>query len=184
MGISDTGPLFSLTLDDPLLATAYKAHLTSLPPPLVHFSREGEPNLLVVAQLREMPEQLDVSFPGSLFDDVIGMHDKANETVLLFDDLDLLFPQVGGVTVQDVEQPIVLRRGDRELNQVADEVRHHCATPASLRIKMRGVWHRHVVGGLQSVIPLLVAIHDCRTKSARSVVFQILDDSGCPSREL
>src|SRR5260370_12903831 len=45
---------------------------------------------------------------------------------------------------------------------------------ASLRVQVGGVGYRHVVRGSQSLIPLLVAIHDSSSEPACAVSLQIL----------
>src|SRR5205085_485758 len=68
-------------------------------------------------------------------------------------------PERGRVLAEDVEQRVILRERKRQLEDLADEVRHHRAAAAALGLEVRDVRHGHVEGELERVEPLLFAIH-------------------------
>src|SRR6185436_15161393 len=81
MRIGNTGSLAAGTFDGPLGASLHQPHLASLPPPLIDVAGQGYPDLFVVPQFLEVPEQLPVDVLCALRKDVVGVDDKANESV-------------------------------------------------------------------------------------------------------
>ena len=106
------------------------------------------------------------------------MNDDADQAMFFHDELDLALPQSGRVVVQDMKQGVVLRRGHRYFQHLADKVRHHRAATAPLRIEVRDVRHRHVVFKIEQVIPELVAIEHSRSKTRRAKLLAIRIDLG------
>src|SRR5689334_13904204 len=54
IGIGDPGTILACTLNLPPISTANQFHLVSLPPPLIHFSRESHPNFSFGTQLAKI----------------------------------------------------------------------------------------------------------------------------------
>src|SRR5579863_2351291 len=92
------------------------------------------------------------------------MNDDVDQTMIFEDELNLLFPKLGRIVIQDVKQGIVLGDCDWQLDKLADKIRHHGATTATLRIKMRNVRNGSVIGKIEGVVPLLIAIENRRSK--------------------
>src|ERR1035441_4003044 len=93
------------------------------------------------------------------------MNDEARQAILLHNKLDLVFPKVNRTLIQNMEQHVVLRGGDREFQDVVDKIRHHGAAATMLGIKVRHIGHRHVEGKIKSVVPLRFSVKHRRTKS-------------------
>src|SRR5262249_10152162 len=116
---------------------------------------------------------LSVGRTCPLIDQVIRVNDETDQPMLCSYQIDLLFPEVNVVAPEDIKEPVILGGGGGKFNEVPYEVRHDRAATTSLRVQMSGVRYRHIVGGFESVIPLLVAIHDGGSKSVCAVLFQI-----------
>src|SRR5438552_14294325 len=69
-----------------------------------------------------------------------------------------------------MKECVVLGRGQRKFENVADEVGQHGAAAARLRIQVRDIGNRHVVGKLQRVVPLQVPIEDSGPEANRPEV--------------
>src|SRR5208282_1511083 len=112
----------------------------------------------LLSQLGQMGQQrlVDFSLPPS--GGIVGVSNEAQKAVLLHNEIDLGLPQVGRVILKNVKQSVVLCCGHWNFEQVADEVRHHRTTSSTLRIEMRHVRHRHIVGKVQILKPLLPAV--------------------------
>src|SRR5438105_8650326 len=104
--------------------------------------------------------------------------------MLLGNQVDLLFPQLRGILIEDVEQGIVLRRGDRQLQGLTDEKWHHRATATSLWVQMTNAWHRHVISKVQGLIPILISVENGGTKAGGSVISAVsIDSFGAAEKE-
>ena len=88
-----------------------------------------------------MVKQLEIDAPCPLLDEIVGMRNETDQAVSRPNQIDLLLPQADRVIPQDVKERIVLNRCQRQLKNVADEVRHHCATAAPLRFEVCDIGH-------------------------------------------
>src|SRR5712664_3184462 len=119
--IGQPGALAPLPLDAPFVSLAHNSQLASFSPPLIDLPRERDPEYAVGAQLGEVVQQRPVRFSRAFFDHVIRMDDKTRQAVLFSDEGDLPLPQINGVVVQDVKERVVLRCGQGELENPANE---------------------------------------------------------------
>ena len=97
------------------------------------------------------------------------MNYEAYQSVVFPDQGNLLLPKLRGVVAKNMEERIVLRARDWKLDDVPDKVRHNCAAAAELRIEMCHIGNRQVIGELESVVPVRVAIEDARAKALCSI---------------
>src|SRR5437879_10298843 len=97
----------------PFISAACQSRLPSLAPPLVDFSGERNPDLPLGTQPGEMVEQHLVRVPRALLMDVVGMDVKSDQAMFLGDESDLSFLQLDRIIVQNMEERVVLCRGQR-----------------------------------------------------------------------
>src|SRR4029077_12253775 len=64
-----------------------------------------------------------------------------------------------------MEKRIILRCGYRKFEDLANEEREHRAAAAALGIEVRNVRNRHVVGEIESVVPILIPIQHSRSEA-------------------
>jgi len=121
---------------------------------------------------------------GAGFDDVVGMDDEAHEAVAGEDERGLAFPDFDGVVVEDVEEGVVLDVGDGDFEEVADEVRHDGAAAAALRIEVGDVGDGHVVGEVELVEPVLIAVEDSGAETGGTEFAAVVVDFGDAFEEL
>src|SRR6266853_7017870 len=76
-----------------------------------------------------------------------------------------------------MEESIILRGRYRQLQDSADEVRHHGAAAAALRIQMRHVGNRHVIRKLECVKPVGVAVEDSGAKPPSPITLRVVVDA-------
>src|SRR5690349_19133671 len=103
------------------------------------------------------------------------MHDKANQPVLLENQIDLLLPQIHRILAQDVEESVVLRSDNRNFQDFADEVWFRRTAATTLRIQMADIGDGHIVGTIEKFVPIEIAVKNaravpCRTEFAAVVV--------------
>src|SRR5215472_17908905 len=91
-------------------------------------------------------------------DAVVWMDNDVDQSMALQDELDLLFPEIERVIVQDVKQRVVLRDRNRQLHKFLDEIWHHRTASASLRIEMPDVRYGRIVRKVECVVPFLITI--------------------------
>ena len=165
---SQAGALLTLSLDPPSFSVSHDLHLAPFPPPLIDFAGKGDPECALGAQLREVIQQRLVCVSRPLFDDVVRVDDKTRQAMFLGDQGDLPFPEINRVVVQNVEEQIVLRGGQRQLENLADEKGEDGAAVASLRLQVSEIGDRHVVGEVQRLEPLWLAVHPAKPRSPTS----------------
>src|SRR2546430_15775689 len=76
-----------------------------------------------------------------------------------------------------MEERVVLRRGERQLQLVPNEVRHYRAAAASLWIEMRDIGNGHVVGEIERLVPIRIAIEGSRAESASAPLSSVAIDA-------
>src|SRR5450631_528678 len=138
-GVCKGGALTSCTFDPPAPdSVADQLHFGSLSPPLVNFAWSGYPHILLAANSGEMSQQLLINsvFTGSR--DVVGVHNEADQSILLQDQFNLLFPEVKRESSKIVEKGIILRCGYGQFQHLAHEVRHDGTASATLRLQVPG----------------------------------------------
>src|SRR5215472_3640676 len=79
---------------------------------------------------------------------------------------------------------IVLAGRQREFENSSDKKRHYSATAASLRVQVCYVWHRHVVGEFEGIIPFQIMVHGPGAETPRIVLFRVFIDLFCSAQEL
>src|SRR5208282_5252269 len=98
------------------------------------------------------------------------MDDEAHKPMFFHNELDLPFPEVDRVFLENVEQRVILGYSHRQFQNVPNEIWHNGTTPTSLRIQVRHIWNRHIVSEVERVVPYLLAIeYPCA--EANSAVF-------------
>src|SRR2546425_13318728 len=109
IGIRDTGSLAARTLNMPTRVVFDEFHLCSLSPPAIDLTGSRNPNAFLAPQICQVRQQSPVNslFPRAA--NVIRMHNKTDQTVLLHYQIDLLLPQIDRIVIENVEQCIVLR---------------------------------------------------------------------------
>src|SRR5579859_2640674 len=112
------------------------------------------------------------------------MNYEAYQPMLVANQGDLLLPKLRGVITQNVEERVVLRAGHGKLDDVSDKVWHHRAAAATLRIEMCHVGNRHVIGELESVVPVCVTVEDTGAKPLGAVFPCVFVDALRTAQEL
>src|ERR1700685_81341 len=122
---------------------------------------------------------IDIGFtnPG----DVIGVHDKTHQSILLEDKVGLTLPEIDGKTSQIIEKRIILGGSYGQLQHFSNEIRHERTAAAPLRFEVPGARNGQVVGEIEIRVPLLPAIQDSGAKSGRSPAPAIVVDLFCAS---
>src|SRR5579871_6166792 len=157
--------------DLPGAAGAHDAHLPPFAPPARRLAGQGLPQFFRGAFLGKESEKALVDAAGAVFDHVIRMNDKGREAMARGDGVHFRFPQVERILAEDVEQRIILRGGERELEQPAQKIRHHRTASAPLRLEMGAARKGHVVGEFKCVRPLRVAVHAAGAKTFGAPLF-------------
>ena len=138
-------------------------HLISASPPVIDLAGQRDPHFGLLTNLGEARQQTGVDVAGALIEQVIGMHNEANQTVLLKNKFDLLLPKIHRVLAEDIEQSVVLRGHDGNFQDFANKVRLSRAAAARLRIEMADIRHRHVVGAIEEFVPIEISIQNAGT---------------------
>ena len=112
------------------------------------------------------------------------MDDETGQAMLGHDAAHLALPKINGIVLEDVEERIILSRGDRQLQNLADEEGHYGTATAALGFQVSYVGNGHVICEIQSSIPVLISIQNSGTEAARSVFFSITIDSFCSEKKL
>ena len=86
------------------------------------------------------------------------MDDKAHQSMLCPDYRDLLSPKTGRIVAQDMKKRVILSRGYRKFDNIADKERKNRATTASLWIQVRHIRDRHIVREIQRIKPINIPI--------------------------
>src|ERR1700730_10632241 len=124
-GVCKGGAFTSCTFDPPApVSIANQFHFRSLSPPAVNFAGSGYPHILLTANCGKMSKQLLINFVFTTFRYVVGVDNEADQSILLHDEFNLLFPEVNRETSEIVEKGIVLRCGYRQFQHLTHEVRH------------------------------------------------------------
>ena len=123
-----------------------------------------------------MLKQFLIDRTRARFDHVVRMDDKAHEAGLARDNLCLFFPDTSGKVTKNIEQRIVLNCGHWDFENVTNKVGHDGAAATALRIQVRNVGNRHIVGKFKLVVPHLFSIENCATKSFRVVLLAVCID--------
>jgi hypothetical protein len=142
----------SVPLDQP--------HLASSSPPVVHIPWAGNPKICVAPQVSEMSKKGRICFSGAGLYNVIGMDDEVRRAVIFENQLNLLFPEVRRVLLQNVEQRVVLRYGHRNLEDSADEERFRGAAAARLRIEVSDIRYGHVIRKIECAVPVEIPVEN------------------------
>lgn len=74
---SNPRALLAPSFDSPSTSIANHRHPASLPPPTIHLTGKGNPNLPLLAHLSEMLQEGLIGRSGSFLDDVVRMNEKA-----------------------------------------------------------------------------------------------------------
>src|ERR1700722_16957321 len=83
-----------------------------------------------------------------------------------------------------MKQGVILRGRNGNLESLAKEIRHYGAASASLGIKMRDIWDRHIEIELKRIVPLQIPVKHSRPKTRGAVGLPVLIDSPRPLPEL
>src|ERR1700685_3535348 len=119
LGIGHARSFLAWTFHAPPAAFVHQVHLAPLSPPIGNIPWEGIPDVALSQQVTQMTEQGLVSILLTLFHDVVGVNDEANQPVILPNQGDLLFPQVDRVVIENLKECVVLRARDGKFNDLA-----------------------------------------------------------------
>src|ERR1017187_3678167 len=92
------------------------------------------PNVPLSSYVCQISEQCFVGLTGTRTRDVIGMHDEADQAVLLHDFIDLPLPQLNRIIIKNVKQRVVLDRSHGQFQYLSHEKRHDRAASSALRV--------------------------------------------------
>src|ERR1700733_8351995 len=102
------------------------------------------------------------------------MGNETHQSISFSNEIQLRFPQIDRAVVQDIEHRIILRRGERQFEDVSDKKWHHGTTATALWLKVSNVGYGHVVGKLVCIVPIEVAVHDSCTEAMCMEFFDVL----------
>jgi hypothetical protein len=88
------GIIRAFALDVPIIILTNDAHSLSSSPPTIDFPRERKPHSVPSLHVVQESQQISVSAPCLLFDNVVGMDNKAHQTILPHNQFYLRLPQV------------------------------------------------------------------------------------------
>lgn len=109
---------------------------------------------------------------------VIGVDQQLHEAVIGGDPLALLGPAVDRFVVEDLPQGVVLDEGDRQLDQVVDEVGQDRTAAPGLRLERIGVGERAVVEAAELRHPVRVAVGGRGAEADGVPLLQVAMDLG------
>ncbi len=162
-GIGKASTMTPLPHDGPLTILLDELHASTLTPPLVDLAGQCDPGAARIAQGREMSKERGVGLLRSWIKQVVGMDDEAEKTVFGENGFNLALPEINGVALKDVVEAVILGGHDRKFQDAADEEGLGGATAAGLRFEMAGIGDGHIVGKIEGVIPIEIAIEDAGT---------------------
>jgi hypothetical protein len=85
---------FLWTFDLPTVPLSDQPHLVSASPPIIHLAGQRDPHFGFLAKLGQACQQTGIYVAGALIEQVVGVDNEADQTVLLQNKVDLLFPKV------------------------------------------------------------------------------------------
>src|SRR2546426_8938399 len=88
--------------------------------------------------------------------------------MLLANEGDLPLPEINRIIIQDMKERVILSCGEGQLQNFVDKEGHYGAAAAPLGIQMRDIGNRHVVGKIQRVEPLWIAVERTGAETDRS----------------
>src|SRR6266571_4722107 len=103
---------FAVALDLPAFTVFNQPHFGSLSPPTIHFTRSCCPDALFFPQARQETEQSLIYGSLRRSDHIVWVDNEADQSVLLHDDLDLLFPKIDRKIIENIKQGVILSCGD------------------------------------------------------------------------
>ena len=101
------------------------------------------------------------------------MDDETGETMVLGNEGDLPLPEIDRIVVQDMEERVVLRRGQRQLEDTADEERQDGTAAAPLGIEMGHRGKGHIVREVQRPKPLWIPVQGTRAEPPRRELLSV-----------
>src|ERR1700751_5177255 len=90
--ICNVSTLRTRTSNRPPHFFAHQFHGCSLPPPLIDFAWQSEPQFSMLAHVREIAQQFEVNITLPTASDVVGIHQEADQSVRSQDLSNLLSP--------------------------------------------------------------------------------------------
>jgi hypothetical protein len=89
-------------------------HLASIPPPRADLSRQSQPHIPLACKCSPERQAFGVGLACFLFDHVVRVDDEADQAGALQDQVDLCLPSVDGEVARNMEERVILRRGQGE----------------------------------------------------------------------
>ena len=157
-GVGNAGAVLFRAFDLPCTSLFYQAHLVSASPPIVELAGKRNPHCGLPAELIKASQQGEIKVACRFVEQIVWMNDEADQTMLVADQFDLLFPKVHRALSQDIEERVVLRGDNGDLQDLADKVGLGGAAPTVLRVEMAHVGHGHIVGTVEKFIPVEISI--------------------------
>src|SRR6202008_2588134 len=183
-GISNVRPAAFRADNLPTAVVRDELHLTTGAPPLVKFAWQRVPDIIGIADFSKVGQQRFVDLSRFRVNQIIRMAQKTHQAVALKDHRYLFFPETNGIIFQDIENRVVLRGREGNLENFADKIRHDSAATASLRLKVSYVGDRHVIGEFERVEPIEIAVHCARAKSPGTTLRGVVIDEFGAARKL
>ena len=90
--VGDAGTLAARSLNPQSVVGLNQFHLSTLPPPLVHFHWSRGPDPSLFPELRDIGKQVSIDRLFAWPNNVVGVDDEVRQPVLLQDEIDLPLP--------------------------------------------------------------------------------------------
>src|SRR5580700_6822563 len=82
-----------------------------------------------------------------------------------------------------MEKSIILGGCQWDLKNLSDKKGHHCAAATSLWFEVGHIRYRHIIGKLEGIVPIQVAIHGAGTKPVGLIFLGVFVDFLCASQK-
>src|SRR5215469_5894057 len=102
------------------------------------------------------------------------MSNKANQAVFPLNQINLLFPEIERMLIENMEKRVILSGSKRQLEYLINEIRENCAAASPLWIQVGDIGNRHVIFESESSEPVRIAIQGTSTKPARPELFAVI----------
>src|SRR5262249_44847908 len=119
----------------------HERHALSIAPPGVDLGWQCHPNPVPLAKVGQIRQEFLIDMAFARADQVVGMDDDADQTMVGGNQLNLCPPQLDRIVAEDMKQRVVLSGRQRQLEDFANEIWHYGAAAATLRFEMCRIRH-------------------------------------------
>src|SRR5215831_20574919 len=158
LGIGNPRPISPWALNPEASAIFHNTKLRTLPPPVVYLTRGSNPKPLMVTQFGQIRQQSPIYRSCTPAGQIVRVNNKADEAIFLSNQIDLLFPKIQGMLMENMEQGIVLGCSNRQLEYVIDKIGQDRAASPPLWIQVGDIRHRHVIFKCQGPKPFMITV--------------------------